>query len=437
MTAGAAGRGPAPAVGLFPWLVWSLGAIFFCYGFFQRVAPSVMVDQLMRDFQVGGALLGGLSAFYFYAYASLQIPVGLLMDRYGPRRMLGLGALLCAGGSLAFGLAEQVEWAYAGRLLIGAGAGFGFVGTLKLATLWFPPQRFAQLAGMTMMLGMVGGILGQAPLAAVVEGFGWRGTMLWAALVGTLLALGIWLIVRDGAAGAARHPEKPRAAGSLRGGILRVLRTPQLWVLVLVAASMSAPMLTIGGLWGVPWLMHVHGLGRPEAAATVSLLLIGWAVGSPVAGGLSDRLGRRRLPLTLGALLGLSCLTALLYLPGLSVAALSVLFFASGLGMGSMAICYAMARETLSAGDSGTGIGLVNTATVGSGALFQPLVGWLLDLGWDGSLEAGARVYDGAAYGWALGTLAAFLALGLLGALLWLRETRPETASGPDERGAP
>lgn len=426
LEAGRAAGGAAGARRALPWVVWSLGAGLFCYGFFQRVAPSVMVDQLMRDFQVGGALLGGLSAFYFYAYAGLQIPVGLLVDRYGPRRMLALGAGLCGLGSLAFGVAGQVELAYLGRLLIGAGAGFGFVGTLKLATLWFPPQRFAQLAGMTMMLGMLGGILGQAPLAAVVEAFGWRGTMLWAALVGGLLALAIWLVVRDGGlAGDRRHAAPKAGGGELRAGMLRVVRTRQLWLMTLVAASMSAPMLTIAGLWGVPWLMHVQGYARPEAAGTNSLLLIGWAIGSPLAGTLSDRLGRRRLPLMLGGLLGLASLLGLLYLPGLPAVLLSALFFTAGLGMGCMAITYAMARESVPGSDAGAAMALVNTATVGSGALFQPLVGWLLDLGWDGRLLEGARAYGPQAYDLALGTLPAFLAVGLLGGLL-LRETRPD-----------
>ena len=134
--------------GWLPWLTWGLGAALFCYGFFQRVAPSVMIDPLMRDLAVGGAVLGNLSAFYFYAYAGLQIPVGLMVDRWGPRRLLTGGALLCGLGSLLFALAEGLPLAYAGRLLIGAGAGFGFVATLKLATAWFPPERFAQVSGL-------------------------------------------------------------------------------------------------------------------------------------------------------------------------------------------------------------------------------------------------------------------------------------------------
>lgn len=386
------------------WLVWGLGAVFFGYGFFQRVAPSVMIDQLMRDLAVGGAILGNLSAFYFYAYASLQIPIGLMLDRWGPRRMLSLGALLCACGSVIFALAEGLTLAYAGRLLIGAGAAFAFVGSLKLATHWFPPQRFAQVSGLTMMLGMAGGVLGQAPLAALVEAAGWRGLLWGAGMVGLLLAAALWLIVRD------RPPHEPPALRAV------VTRRENLLV-ALTGASMSAPLLAFAGLWGVAWLMQTYGLTRPAAAGIASLLLIGWAVGAPAAGALSDRIGRRRPLLALGALIGLSCLALLIYLPALPALLMSGLFLIAGLALGAMVVSFAVAREVNPPEQTGAAYGFVNGAVVATGAIFQPLIGWLLDLQWDGAMAAGARVYDPEAYRFAFSVLLVFLVVGLLATL--------------------
>ncbi len=412
------------AVAPLAWAVWGLAALFFCYGFFHRLAPSVMIDHLMRDLAISGAVLGNLSAFYFYAYAGLQIPVGLLHDRWGPRRMLTLGALLCALGSFVFATAGALPWLYLGRLMIGAGAAFSFVGALKLAAAWFPANRFAQLTGMTMMLGMLGGIFGQAPVAALVESIGWRDTLLGAAGAGLLLAAAIWIVVRD-------QPAAPSRLQSQSGGdsipalraLLHVLRYWRNWALALTAAAMASPLLAFAGFWGVAWLMQVHGLPRPEAAGTASLLLVGWAIGSPLAGGLSDRLGRRKPLLMLGCLLGLAALAAILYLPLSPGWPMMILFFVTGFSCGAMVVGFALVREDNPNAVSGVAIAFINMATVSSGALFQPLIGWLLDRQWDGRVFAGARLYSADAYRHAFSVLLVFLLVGLLCSFL-ARETR-------------
>lgn len=422
----AASRPAVPA--WLPWLTWGLGAALFCYGFFQRVAPSVMIDHLMRDFAVGGALLGNLSAFYFYAYAGLQVPVGLMVDRWGARRLLTGGALLCALGSAIFAQAETLGAAYLGRLLIGAGAGFGFVATLKLATSWFPPRRFALVSGLTIMIGMLGGMTGQAPLAALVEWAGWRGTLLGAAVLGALLALAIWAVVRDRPPGGETGPEATAgaepAAASLLAACSAVFGRLQNWLLALVCAAMTAPMLAFGALWGVAWLMQTRGLERPEAAAAASLVLLGWAVGGPLLGALSDRLGRRKPLLLAGTALSLAALAAVLYLPEPPLVLLSALLLLNGIGSGAMVIGFAATRESNAGHLVGAAYSIVNCAVVATGAVFQPLVGWLLDLAWDGTELAGVRVYSEAAYQTALSSLLVFLAMGLA-AGLFLRETGP------------
>lgn len=415
------------------WLIWALGAALFGYGFFHRNAPSVMIDSLMRDFMVGGAILGNLSAFYYYAYASLQIPVGLMVDRWGPRRMQAIGASLCAAGAALFASADSLSLAYAGRLLIGGGAAFGFVGTLKLATNWFPPHRFAQLTGMTMMAGMIGGIGGQAPLAALVEVTGWREALFGAAVIGGLLAASIWFIVRDhppsDSGPHGKEPESANAGGlaALIEGLRVVVRERQNWIVSLVCASMTAPLLAFAGLWGVAWLMQAQGLERPEAAGTASLLLIGWAVGSPASGWLSDRTGARRPVLQAGAALGLVSLSALLYLPDPPPILRAMLFLASGAGLGAMAVGFAILRRVNKPQVTGAAYGLLNGACVGSGAVFQPLIGALLDRSWDGALIEGARLYSASAYTGSLSVLIGFLALGLAVSFL-IREPRPQTS---------
>lgn len=376
-----------------------------------------MIDPLMRDLSVGGAVLGNLSAFYFYAYAGLQIPVGIMLDRWGPQRVLSVAAAFAAVGSMLFATADSLPLVYAGRLMIGAGSAFGFVGSLKLAGIWFPPRRFGQLSGLTLMAGMIGGIAGQAPLALLIESTGWRPALMGAGAVGAVLSLAIWAIVRDRPAATtmpaptpapADHDSRPLAL------LWRVVGRPQNLALAFVGAAMTAPLLAFAGLWGVAWLMQAHGMARPEAAATTSLLLIGWAFGAPLAGTVSDRLRRRKPVLVAAAAGGFICLCALLYAPIAPGVVLSGLFFTTGLFLGGMVVSYALTRDANPTRLTGTAIAFVNMVVTATGALFQPLIGALLDRRWDGAMIDGARLYAPEAYRGALSVLAVFLFMGLL-----------------------
>jgi MFS family permease len=410
-----------------PWLVWLPAALLFTYAFFHRVAPSVMIDPLMRDLGVGAAVLGNLSAFYFYAYAGLQIPVGMAVDRWGPRRVLTAAAAFCALGSLCFALSDTLGLLYLGRLMIGVGSAFGFVGALILAGRWFSTRRFALVSGLTMMVGMSGGILGQAPLAVVIDAVGWRAPLLGAAAAGGILALGIWTLVRDHPPGAAAKDPSHRGAG-IAAALAEVLGQRQNWIIALIGAATSAPLLAFAGLWGVAWLMQVHGMTRPEAAATTSALLIGWALGAPLAGHVSDRLARRKPALIAATGGGLVCLSALLYVPGLPGAALPVLFFVTGLFLSAMVVCFAIMREINSGAVTGVALAFINMMVVAAGALFQPLIGALLDHNWDGALAEGAPIYSPGAYRAAFSVLVIILTAGL-GAAFLVRETRASISS--------
>jgi len=412
---------------LFPWLVWGLAALFYCYGFFQRVAPSVMVPDLMVEFGVSAAVLGNLSAFYFYAYAGLQLPIGVMFDHWGARRMLALAALLCGLGSLLFSVADSLTGAYAGRLLIGAGAGFTWVGTLQLAARWLPPERFAMVTGLTLMLGMAGAIGGQAPLAAIVELAGWRGTMAWAAGFALLLATLIWLIVRDRPdGGASEEPatgDVEKGAMSLLHGLRGTMANRQSWFVALYGGTLTATMLAFAGLWGVPYLMQTYGISRPAAAASTSLLLVGWGIGAPLAGWLSDRMKRRKPLMVLGSLVALTTFSAIIYTPDLSLTSARVLCFINGLFSGSMVLSFAAAREHNRPETAGATLGFVNTFVMAAGAIFQPLIGWLLDLNWDGAMVAGARVYSVSTYQIAFAVIVLSGSVSLIMGLI-MRETQ-------------
>lgn len=396
---------------------WFLCAVFFFYAFVQRVAPSVMVDELMRDFAVGGAILGNLSAFYYYAYAGSQIPVGVLLDRFGPRRLITVAVAFVAVGSFVFAEADTLWAAYLGRMMIGFGCAFSFAGALNYAAIWMPPHRFATLGGWAQMLGVLGGITGQAPLGAAVEAFGWRPMVLVVAGFGAVLAIACGLILRD----------RPRTTGNgdrprLLAGLKRAASSGQVWLASLFGMAMTSAMLAFGGLWGVPYVMQAYGHPKAEAAALVSVLFVGWGVGAPLFGWLADRYNRRKRFMILGALLSTVGITAAVYLPHTGATTLAATLVVQGLGASSMVLCFAVGRENAPMWAAGATVGIINGFVVGSGAVLQPLLGWLLDLAWDGTMADGARVYTAAAYESAFLVLPVIGLFGLFIALI-VRET--------------
>ncbi len=399
-------------------IAFTLGTLFFGYAFVQRVSPSVMTSELMREFAVGGAALGSLSAFYFYAYASIQLPVGMLTDHFGPRKLMSFAAGLCALASMVFAFSDSLWMASIGRALIGATVAFAFVGTLAIAGYWFKPAQYALLAGLLQSVGMAGGIFGQAPLRQLVEAISWRGTIHVLALFALILALALFFLVPMRSSEQKKHgPRK-----GILAGLKAVAVNPQTWICSVIGFGMASTMLAFGGLWGVPWLNSVHGYSTTEAAGITSMVFVGWAIFSPLCGWASDRVGRRNIIQSVGIVIALIALALLIFRTPESTVLLMLLIFLIGAGGSSMTVSFGSVKELNDLNYSSTSLGLMNMCIVGAGAVMQPLIGWLLDRNWSGELLDGARIYSSAAYTEAFLSLLVANACALVAALL-LRET--------------
>lgn len=410
------------------WTVWGLGALFYLFAFYQRVAPAVMTDQLMAEFAIGGAALGNLSAFYFYAYVAMQIPTGVMADRWGPRRVLAAGAGVAALGSLLFAFAPDFAWAGIGRLLVGASVAVAFVSTLKLASHWFPPQKYALASGMALFFGVVGGVMAGVPLRLLVENLGWRSVMASAGAFAALLCVAAWVLVRDDPVerGYASHHQggegnKRGHHGSILAGLADTLSYRNTWLLMLAPIGFSGAVLTFAGLWGVPWLKQVHGLEPKAAAAVTSVLLVAWALGGPLLGNWSQRIGRRKPLYIVSGIVALLGWAGVIYLePPLWL--MVVLLAITGFASGNIIIGFAWAKESLPLRLMGTASGVVNMGPLLGGVFLQPGVGWMLDRGWQGTQESGVRLYDAATWQAGFGLLFAAVALALV-LLPFARET--------------
>jgi len=384
------------------WLMWGLVAVLYLLGFFQRMAPAVMVDELMRDFNISGALMGNLSATYFYSYAAMQIPSGLLVDRIGPRRLSTFACIITAIGILVFAWGPNIWYAYIGRFLIGGSVAVAFVTCMKLAGHWFPANRFAMVTGVALLFGNVGGVLAGVPLSEFVAAWGWRTAMAASGGITLIAAAVMWLAVRDD---PSEYGFKSHAHASVleqgnlpaRAALKSVICRKDTWLLFFAGGLSASPVLVFAGLWGVPYLMQVYGIERAQAATITSTMLVAWAIGGPVLGALSDKIGQRKLPYLVSTVLT-TFFWAIFLFVDLPYVLLYPLLAAIGFTSGSIIIGFAFAREVNHPGASGAVGGVVNMSILGMAAIMQPLLGRILDSHWDGALLNGARIYGSSAY---------------------------------------
>lgn len=393
---------PSMAAGLF---VWGFGAVFYLLGFFHRVAPAVITGELMRDFQISAAALGNLSAFYFYSYVAMQIPTGILADRWGPRRLLTLGALVAAMGAVMFAWAPNIAWAAGGRLLIGGSVAVAFVCLLKLAASWFPARRFAMISGLALFCGIIGAVFAGTPLRIFVDQFGWRDVMLFSAATTILIGAGTWLFVRDYPEEKGyrdfmplpSHPAAQKDSGII-ADVFHVLTYRNILLLFVIPGGIVGCVLTFSGLWGVPYLTTLHGLSPSSAATLTSALLVAWAVGGPFFGWLSDRLHNRKKLYLTGCGISVAGWATLILVRDLSLTALIPVLLITGFASGCMIISFAFAKESVPTHLAGTVSGVINMGVMAGPMILQPAVGWILDRMWTGSMVMDIRMYDVAAY---------------------------------------
>ena len=397
---------------------------------FHRVAPAVVAADLMKAFSITAASLGALAAIYPYVFAVMALVAGSLAETLGPRLTLTSGATAMALGTVLFGLAPVFGVAVAGRLLIGLGASVILISWLSLAAAWYEPQRFATISGWTQTVGNIGALTASSPLALAVEAIGWRSTFVLVGAVTFLPALAALLLVRDRPEPSAGRPDpgagRAPSLTEVLASIPAILGNSRSWPPVLAAAFVYATLISLLGLWGVPYLTQIYGLGRVAAANTLAWLAIGIVVGSPLIGWLSDRrLGLRKLPLAVSTGLYAACWLALVSTGDgrLPVTLLAPLFLVMGLTASGLILVWACVREVNDPARVGIVIGFCNAPIFLAFAIVQWLTGAILDATWTGLVSGGVRIYPEAGYRTAFGVCLG-LATGAVVSTLFVTETR-------------
>lgn len=413
------------------WAVFGLLAVGYVLVYFHRLCPAVVALDLMEDLHADGALIGLLASAYFYPYALMQIPSGLLSDSWGPRKTITTFFILAGVASVGFALARTPGQAMVARVLVGLGMAMLFVPTMKVLTRWFRPDEFASMTGLFMASGGLGALIAATPLAWFSAWFGWRGSF-WVIGAATLItAAFIWRVVRNSPEEAGLPPCNPvletpsgTSRTSLWRGMATVLATPAFWPLAGWFFCTLGIFFSLAGLWGGPWLMHVYGLNKPQAGNVLAMFAVSLIVGGPFMGRLSDRwLRSRKKALVASAALTLALVALPAIRPGIVPLPLLYLWIVL-LGAATNAVVvvgFSQAKELFPVRMAGTAVGLVNLFPFLGGAVVQPVLGMVLE-----SWGAGPAGYPPEAYA-ALFRVYVGLALAGLILALFTRETL-----GPD-----
>ena len=376
------------------WIVWGIAVLAYMVVFFHRLAAGVVREDLVQAFGLNASAFGTLASTYFYAYMLMQVPVGIMADSLGARKTVSAGIFLAGLGSVIFGLAPTISVIFLGRFLVGIGVSTVFVSILKIQSQWFREREFATMSGMTALIGNMGGVLAQAPLAFMVTLFTWRMTFAGIGMFSIILAGTCYLFIRDlpqdmgfpaiNEAQILHEKDRDTPGGRLNLGLAlrEVISKWQIWPAFIYFGLVSGAYLAFAGAWGVSFLRDVYDLDKTAASNYVSVAIYGAMAGGLIIGWFSDRLRKRKIPLV-----GTTAMVTLLW--GLIVflnggkpplSTLKPIFFLIGFTSTSFILSLAIVKETNSPRFTGIAISVLNTGCFIGTALLTTLMGLVIDI---------------------------------------------------------
>lgn len=411
--------------GNYIWIIISCAWIFYLYEYILRVSPSVIDKQLMIDYKTTATMLGTISGAYYWSYVPLQVPCGVIADRLGARRVIVLSSLLCILGCILFAQSTIIDTAILGRILMGAGSACAYICCTKVAAEWFTPNRFALLAGITMFMGTLGGSLNTV-FALIVEWVEWRLAIMIFAGIGVFIAAMAWFLMKD--KNDKTLKTIPEDENNIIDGLMTVIKNPQNWLVGLYGCAMYLPLSAFAELWGVPYLTQIYGVSAKIASRACIPVFIGMGMGCIISAWISNLLKSRKKVMSWSAVGTLACFLVVFFMPTIPFELMCIMLFLGGLLSGGQILYFAVAKENTPLRYSATVVGFTNALVMCSAMIFQPLLGKILDLTWQGTLtEDGMRLYTIENYQTAFIALAfAFVAGWVL--MLFVRETFNKTA---------
>ena len=346
-----------------------------------------MLPELAEKFSVTAVGLGALSAFFYYPYILMQIPVGFITDKFGPQKVMTIAAFITGIACLIFALSNTFTWAIIARMLMGFCGAFAFVGTLRIAINFFTPSVFATLTGITQAMGMLGAVVGEAPMSLYIEAVGVEVAMLSFALLFFILAALIRVTTKKTVHYETYKVCSTKQALKMSKSVKSVLRSKALWLNCLFIGCLYGPTTVFAEMWGATFTKSYRMLSDTDAAFTVSLIFLGMVFGCIFFGLLNTKLKALSL-MRISAALSLMLMAIIIYMPNLNAPTLKIIYFSYGLFNAGIIPSYHRAALLVPKELSGIALGITNMSSVLLGAICIQLVGFLINaLGMGNSVE--------------------------------------------------
>jgi len=392
------------------WLVCLSAGLFFFYEFFQLNLFDVINEPLRTSFNIDAAQLSWMSSTYLWADLLFLIPAGFILDRFSTRKVISIAMAICVMGTVGFALTESFALASFYHFISGIGNAFCFMSCIVLVSHWFPPSKRALVIGCVVTMAFIGGMMAHTPLAYLNAQYGWRSALLIDGAIGAVLFVWIWLVVEDRPYEATQTNAEQKNSPS--NPWFKPFSNPQNWLAGAYTSLMNLPIMVLCALWGASYLEVVHHLPKMAASNVVSLLFIGSIFGCPLAGWMSDRMGRRKPLMIAGAIATLVCFAPFFLGVEMPKPILSALFFALGLFTSTQVITYPFVAESNDASITGAATGIASVIIMGGAGVAQVLFGHLIHL------HATSAVYKAADFQYALWMFPVAILLALFAVML-------------------
>lgn len=408
------------------YIIFIIAAAFYFFDFILQVMPGIFSKELSLSFSLDAEELGRFSAVYFLAYAIMQIPAGLLYDRFGGKKILFFSTLIASVGTLMFSMSDSILVGKISRALMGGGTSCAFLGALYFILRWFPARYFATLAGAVALVGSIGAMFGEVFLAHMLNTYGWRQTTYALAICGVFIAVLIALFVKN-------HPHddaeqtKLETNVNLKQEFTYLFKHSQVWAIGIYCFLNWSVITVFASLWGVPYLKRAYDMNLTDASWGIFLVWVGVGIGSPIIGWISDSIQNRKSVLLACSLTAIISLLIILYFANLPIFVTYLALIFLGISASGTTIVFATAKDIVPVKSLNLCNGLINMLAVASALVLQPLIGVIISWLWIGKEVDNIPIYTAMTYKSALFILVITAILSLLIGAFWIKE--PSTRS--------